>query len=268
MSSGMSQLEGFQSDLVVRWADKRTWVTESPLIYDAARVVRRFQVPKGFETDFASVPRVFRGMVARQTATARAATLHDYLVRKGDTLQLDRYTADALFREALESEGIGGLTAWLMHRLGVNVGSFFAKNPFFGDLLMLGLNRIARRFLPLLCLSLVAGLLAAASGGCSVSVDKSLTQHNYGPDGELVQPEGAEVAATQPDDDGTMAAEHTGYGQSNTINYDQQSETETSVEQAMRAAVEAMVSATGQGTAESSQGDGGAAVSPGDRRDE
>ena len=171
--SGLSDTARFVSTdpkLRVDWVDKRTWRLVRPLVYDSqvagASGGRRFRVPVDFETDFASVPRPLRGVAARQTATARAATVHDYLVRHLEVLGITRWEADAVFYEALLAEGVGKLSAWLMYRLGVNVGTIFANHPILGDLLMLGVNRIAKRFMPLLMIALLIAAVLA-SGGCA-----------------------------------------------------------------------------------------------------
>lgn len=60
-------------------------------------------VPAGFETDFASVPRVpFAYWLTGNTAHA-PATLHDYLCRSG---KVKRKQADKLFLEAMDAVGI------------------------------------------------------------------------------------------------------------------------------------------------------------------
>lgn len=77
----------------------------------------RVEVPAGFETDFASVPRwpvVFTLLGERIYA---AAVLHDWLYRTG---QVSRREADALFYRAMRAEGIArpyALAAWLGARL-------------------------------------------------------------------------------------------------------------------------------------------------------
>jgi len=57
-----------------------------------------YTVPKGFVTDFASIPRIFWMVFPPIGKYARAAVIHDYLYRlKG----CSRFTADAVFREAM-----------------------------------------------------------------------------------------------------------------------------------------------------------------------
>ena len=54
-------------------------------------------VPVGFNTDFASVPKVFRSFIAVLDKHAKAAVVHDYLYEHG----YDKYVADKIFYEAM-----------------------------------------------------------------------------------------------------------------------------------------------------------------------
>lgn len=61
-------------------------------------------VPKGFVTDFASVPRIFWRLFPPTGQHARASVVHDYLY----TAEADcpRFLADAIFRHAMEISGV------------------------------------------------------------------------------------------------------------------------------------------------------------------
>ncbi len=62
-----------------------------------------YVVPKGFETDFASVPKFLRWFIDNDDVRVReAATLHDFLYR---THWVPRKTADKMFLEALKAKG-------------------------------------------------------------------------------------------------------------------------------------------------------------------
>lgn len=91
------------------------WVLLSPLIWDGEE---RYEVPAGFITDLASIPRVFRWLLEQNGGSRRAAVLHDYLYRTHVT---SRAQADELFSKALKAEGvnpIGGFLYWAGVRLG------------------------------------------------------------------------------------------------------------------------------------------------------
>lgn len=62
-----------------------------------------FIVPKGIGTDFASVPRAFRWMIARVGKYGKAAVLHDWLCEKKIT---NRKKADQIFLEAMKILGV------------------------------------------------------------------------------------------------------------------------------------------------------------------
>lgn len=63
-----------------------------------------FVVPQGFETDLASIPRPFRGLLQQNGISRAPAVLHDHLYRTG---LVSRAEADAIFRRALKEEGMG-----------------------------------------------------------------------------------------------------------------------------------------------------------------
>lgn len=61
-------------------------------------------VPKDFETDFASVPRLFWWIFPPTGQHARASVVHDFLYSAaGDC---PRFLADAVFRHAMEVSGV------------------------------------------------------------------------------------------------------------------------------------------------------------------
>ena len=70
---------GFVSPLVAQkvYSTKRSYRLVEPLIYEGAR--DSWEVPVGFETDFASIPRVARAIYAPDGPWAPAAVIHDFL---------------------------------------------------------------------------------------------------------------------------------------------------------------------------------------------
>lgn len=79
---------------------------------------RLIDVPKGFITDLASVPKVFRNLVnAYGKNYTRAAVIHDYLYSVGHKLGIDRKMADNIFLEIMKERGVSFLKRQLMYRM-------------------------------------------------------------------------------------------------------------------------------------------------------
>ena len=106
-----------------------TYVLEEDLTY-IARDGSKFIVPKGFVTDFGSIPRAFWIIPGLQPIGSKmdlGYILHDYLHemhRAGKEL-VDRATADSLLEEAGEVMDVGWLvchTVWF----GVRMGGWYA----------------------------------------------------------------------------------------------------------------------------------------------
>lgn len=73
-------------------------------------------IPKGFNTDFGSVPQLFQSVVSPIGSPTKAYVLHDYLLE----LYLDgkiskRKICDKTFRTALKNEGVGLVRRHLMY---------------------------------------------------------------------------------------------------------------------------------------------------------
>jgi len=56
------------------------------------------KVPEGFETDFASIPKIFLPIMKWRDKFNKASVIHDWLYH---TRQFDRKTADKIFLEAM-----------------------------------------------------------------------------------------------------------------------------------------------------------------------
>lgn len=113
----------FLTPLDLRAYKPDEWVLLSALSYKAEDGAR-YCVPAGFITDLASIPQVLRGLYHQTGKSRRAAVLHDFLY----CIQLStRAEADALFLEALKSEGVGVLVRWSMWA-GVRAGGWVYWN--------------------------------------------------------------------------------------------------------------------------------------------
>ena len=89
-----------------------TWRIAQPLRYQSAVAGRCIVVPKGFITDFASVPRLPIIYLAAGNTAHAPAVVHDWLYTSGE---LRRSIADAVFLEAMKAAGIAWLRRWAMY---------------------------------------------------------------------------------------------------------------------------------------------------------
>lgn len=97
---------------------RQVWALRRPLKF-MSRKIGLVNVPQGFLTDFASVPRLPFVYWSLNDYGHAAAVVHDYLCR---SMMLDRATADAVFYEALRAEGVNKLKSRLLY-WGVRIGA-------------------------------------------------------------------------------------------------------------------------------------------------
>lgn len=92
----------FLTPLIVVEINDGSWQLTRPFMYDSIVYGSRIIVPRGFVTDFASVPRVpFAYWLTGDTAH-KASVIHDFLYR---TKPCARSVADAVFLEAMGADG-------------------------------------------------------------------------------------------------------------------------------------------------------------------
>lgn len=113
----------FLTNLEVATRPDGRWMLLSPLVYKSDVLGVGFvSVPGGFDTDFASVPRLpFMYWLLGGRAN-QAAVIHDYLYR---TAIVTRAQADRVFAEAAGVEGVSWLARWTMWT-GLRVGGWAA----------------------------------------------------------------------------------------------------------------------------------------------
>lgn len=114
----------FLSPLLLQEMDDKTFKLLDVFDYESDKARMIIRVPKGFSTDFASVPRL--GMIYAMLGNVahQPAVIHDWLYYAGTT---SRAVADAVFLEAMEVIGLN----WFQRRmiyLGVRVGGWVAWN--------------------------------------------------------------------------------------------------------------------------------------------
>lgn len=117
--AGAVAVAGFKSRLAVALEDDAgRWRLLESLIYESEVAAQVVEVPAGYETDFASVPRVPVAYLAAGNTAHRAAVVHDWLYSVGT---VSRQVADAVFREAAEASGVPAWRRWLLWA-GVRIG--------------------------------------------------------------------------------------------------------------------------------------------------
>ena len=114
----------FLTDLSVRCINDGCWKLDAPLTYQSD-IVGRIDVPAGFETDFASVPRVPIFFTLFSDRAHREAVLHDYGYRCDSIPVMERSTVDDLFLEAMKERGKGFFVRYAMWA-GVRLGGWTA----------------------------------------------------------------------------------------------------------------------------------------------
>ena len=73
------------------------------------------KVPKGFVTDYASIPKLLRGIVLPYGKHSGASVVHDWLYSSNCNLDLSREKSDKIFLEILKEEKVSFLLRILMY---------------------------------------------------------------------------------------------------------------------------------------------------------
>jgi len=99
-------VDRFKDKLVVSLeSDGKKWKLERPFTYYTLLFGEPYYItiPEGFETDFASIPKIFMPFLKWKDKFNKASVVHDWLYH---TKLFDRKTADKIFLEAMEVLGI------------------------------------------------------------------------------------------------------------------------------------------------------------------
>lgn len=120
----------FHTTLIVRPDEVRegVWILIDALVYETYKG-ELIIVPRGFDTDFASVPRALWSIYPPFGSYQQAAVIHDFLYyeqRLGEE-PLTRAQADAIFLSAMESTNVGWLTRKIIYSA-VRVGGWVYWN--------------------------------------------------------------------------------------------------------------------------------------------
>ena len=73
------------------------------------------KVPKGFVTDYASIPKLFRTVVLPYGEHSGASVIHDWLYSSMCNLDISREKADKIFLEILKEEKVNFLLRIVMY---------------------------------------------------------------------------------------------------------------------------------------------------------
>lgn len=94
---------GFLDTLNLQWVGgKRPYVVAERYRYDSTLLGEVIEVPAGYHTDFASVPRIFWRILPPHGPYVPAAVLHDWLCELKGSTGCDYKQAAAVFLEAME----------------------------------------------------------------------------------------------------------------------------------------------------------------------
>jgi len=92
----------------------RTFYLARDLIFEWSNgVILRITIPKGFATDFASVPRPLRWLFPLEGPWLEPAIVHDFCY--GRNVPFSRFFSDALFRELMREYGVPPVRRFLIY---------------------------------------------------------------------------------------------------------------------------------------------------------
>lgn len=103
----------FLTNLDVIQIGPADWKLDQPLVYVSGVFGGEISVPKGFRTDFASVPRLPLVYLVAGNTAHKAAVVHDFLYQ---THACERELADRVFLEAMEVIGVPPWRRRIMYR--------------------------------------------------------------------------------------------------------------------------------------------------------
>lgn len=100
-----------------------TFMVVEPMRYEWKTRSVTIEVPAGFVTDFASIPRLLRPFIPINGAHRLPALLHDYLYESAGRIETEtqgalwyaKSDADNLFKQAMLEEGVSAPVAQLMY---------------------------------------------------------------------------------------------------------------------------------------------------------
>jgi len=109
----------FLRPLDLEYLDGRAWRLLTPFTFGSMTLERTIELPAGFETDFASIPRPLWNWLPPTGRYGKAAVIHDYLYRT--PFYATRQQADLVLLEAMTELGVGWWTRQIIY-YGVRLG--------------------------------------------------------------------------------------------------------------------------------------------------
>lgn len=95
----------FLTSLVVEDIEGSSWKLKEPLLYHSSLLSKTIEIPIGFISDFASVPRLPVAWLLAGGIANNSATVHDFIYRTKPHI-CNRRKADLVFLEAMKVEKI------------------------------------------------------------------------------------------------------------------------------------------------------------------
>ncbi|PKN39426.1 MAG: hypothetical protein CVU62_00250 [Deltaproteobacteria bacterium HGW-Deltaproteobacteria-2] len=97
---------------MLAFGDNKTWITDKDMEYVIGKTSAKIVVPKGFVTDFASIPQFFWSFgLSPNGQYSRAAIIHDYLYWAQGC---SRKQADRLLAIAMQESNVCFLVKWIV----------------------------------------------------------------------------------------------------------------------------------------------------------
>ena len=100
----------YSGDAIIRWDNKK----ELFVVHETFHVGEFFTIPRGFETDLASIPQWATPLVPKLGHHLQPAIVHDwmYITKLAD---VDKAFADKFFFDSMLTRGVRKTRAWLMY---------------------------------------------------------------------------------------------------------------------------------------------------------
>lgn len=95
--------------------DDKYWLVNEEYRYQTSKGL--VVVPKGFRTDYASVPKIFRNIINTYGKHGRAAVVHDWLYSSKCKINITRAEADKIFLEIMVEWSVKKYKRILMYML-------------------------------------------------------------------------------------------------------------------------------------------------------
>lgn len=105
----------------------RKWILRKAysFYYEFNNKKTEIEVPEGFITDFATIPRILYSIFPPIGRYNKAAMMHDYLYDSSCVLKISRKNSDLFFLQAME---ILGVAKWIRYSLFLAVRLFGRKH--------------------------------------------------------------------------------------------------------------------------------------------